>query len=114
MKPRVLLITSIYPPQVGGPAIFTSRYSEWLSHQNIENIVISYNITKEKSTKSKILVCLHPIRALSFLTFVYKIIRNSGHKISAVINRDKITGCQFHPEKSGPVGLKILGRFILQ
>ena len=37
-----------------------------------------------------------------------------GHKISAVINRDKITGCQFHPEKSGPVGLKILGRFILQ
>ena len=37
-----------------------------------------------------------------------------GHKISAVINRDKITGCQFHPEKSGLVGLKILGRFILQ
>jgi glutamine amidotransferase len=37
-----------------------------------------------------------------------------GHKVSAVINRDKITGCQFHPEKSGLVGLKILGRFILQ
>jgi glutamine amidotransferase len=37
-----------------------------------------------------------------------------GHKISAVINRDKITGCQFHPEKSGVAGLKILERFILQ
>lgn len=34
-----------------------------------------------------------------------------GHGIPAVIGRDKITGCQFHPEKSGEVGLKILRRF---
>ncbi len=37
-----------------------------------------------------------------------------GHLVSAAIGRDKITGCQFHPEKSGEVGLKILRRFILQ
>ena len=34
-----------------------------------------------------------------------------GYKISAAIERGNITGCQFHPEKSGPVGLKILSRF---
>lgn len=34
-----------------------------------------------------------------------------GHIIPAVIGRDRITGCQFHPEKSGEVGLKILRRF---
>jgi glutamine amidotransferase len=34
-----------------------------------------------------------------------------GHLISAVIGRNRITGCQFHPEKSGEVGLKILRRF---
>lgn len=34
-----------------------------------------------------------------------------GHKIAAAIGRDKITGCQFHPEKSGEVGLKILRQF---
>lgn len=34
-----------------------------------------------------------------------------GHLIPAVIGRDQITGCQFHPEKSGEVGLKILRRF---
>ena len=34
-----------------------------------------------------------------------------GHGIPAVIGRDKIIGCQFHPEKSGEVGLKILRRF---
>lgn len=37
-----------------------------------------------------------------------------GHLIPAVIRRDHITGCQFHPEKSGEVGLKILHRFISQ
>jgi glutamine amidotransferase len=41
-------------------------------------------------------------------------INYGGHKVSAVISREKITGCQFHPEKSGIVGLKILRRFILQ
>jgi glutamine amidotransferase len=34
-----------------------------------------------------------------------------GHRISAVIARDRITGCQFHPEKSGEVGLRIIRRF---
>jgi len=37
-----------------------------------------------------------------------------GHLIPAAIRRNQITGCQFHPEKSGEVGLKILRRFILQ
>jgi glutamine amidotransferase len=37
-----------------------------------------------------------------------------GHLVSAVVGRDQITGCQFHPEKSGEVGLKILRRFMMQ
>ena len=37
-----------------------------------------------------------------------------GHLVAAMIGRDQITGCQFHPEKSGEVGLMILRRFILQ
>lgn len=37
-----------------------------------------------------------------------------GHKITAVIAQGNITGCQFHPEKSGAVGLRILRRFINQ
>jgi glutamine amidotransferase len=34
-----------------------------------------------------------------------------GHQIPAVISTNQITGCQFHPEKSGVAGLKILKRF---
>ena len=35
-----------------------------------------------------------------------------GHKISAVVMKDNIAGCQFHPEKSGEVGLKIIKKFL--
>ena len=35
-----------------------------------------------------------------------------GHAICTVIRRGSVIGCQFHPEKSGPVGLGILRRFL--
>ena len=35
-----------------------------------------------------------------------------GRPISAVIGRGNVLGCQFHPEKSGEVGLKILRAFL--
>lgn len=35
-----------------------------------------------------------------------------GHRVAAVIAKDQITACQFHPEKSGEVGLQILRRFV--
>lgn len=35
-----------------------------------------------------------------------------GIRVAAVIARDNVMGCQFHPEKSGEVGLNILRRFL--
>jgi glutamine amidotransferase len=37
-----------------------------------------------------------------------------GIPITAAVQRDNVMGCQFHPEKSGAVGLQILHRFISQ
>ena len=35
-----------------------------------------------------------------------------GMQITAGVKKDNIYGCQFHPEKSGKVGLKILNNFL--
>jgi imidazole glycerol-phosphate synthase subunit HisH len=35
-----------------------------------------------------------------------------GNEITAVIQKNNIMGCQFHPEKSGEIGLKILENFL--
>jgi glutamine amidotransferase len=35
-----------------------------------------------------------------------------GHRITAAVRAGNIFGCQFHPEKSGPAGLRILAAFL--
>lgn len=35
-----------------------------------------------------------------------------GRQVCAVVQRENVIGCQFHPEKSGPVGLQIIQNFL--
>jgi imidazole glycerol-phosphate synthase subunit HisH len=37
-----------------------------------------------------------------------------GHAVTAAIHAGRITGCQFHPEKSGDAGLAVLRSFLVQ
>lgn len=36
---------------------------------------------------------------------------NYGNEIQVAVNRDNILGLQFHPEKSGSIGLQIIKNF---
>ena len=36
----------------------------------------------------------------------------AGAPVTAAVTRDNVSGCQFHPEKSGEVGLAILDAFV--
>lgn len=62
------------------------------------------------------------IRAGDFVYFVHSFFATDcepaviattqyGAALTAAVQRDNIYGCQFHPEKSGPVGLAILRAF---
>ena len=42
---------------------------------------------------------------------IVKATTNYGVNIDASVEKDNVFACQFHPEKSGDVGLKILSNF---
>jgi glycosyltransferase involved in cell wall biosynthesis len=86
MKPRVLLITSIYPPQVGGPAIFTSRFSSWLFKKNYEVKIITYAIDKTIKHDDVSYVTLRYNRMASFSKFIFEILKNSNRKTLILAN----------------------------
>jgi glutamine amidotransferase len=72
--------------------------------------------------RGTLLEAVHPGESVYFVHSLMAVPEDGRHRIadcqygrqpvSAVIGRDNITGCQFHPEKSGDVGLRILRRFI--
>ncbi len=35
-----------------------------------------------------------------------------GHQIPAIVSKDNLIGCQFHPEKSGKKGLELISNFL--
>lgn len=47
MEKSILLLSGIYPPDIGGPAKFVSVYSEWLASKNWKVFVVSFNQSKK-------------------------------------------------------------------
>lgn len=90
-------------PHIGWNALRLSNGSDWqqtLLHDNLPGEAAYF-------VHSFMAVPTDPTHRLADCSY-------GGHKIAAMIGRDQITGCQFHPEKSGEVGLKVLRRFIVQ
>ena len=78
MKPKILLITSIYPPQVGGPAIFTLRFSNWLFENNFKVKIITYT-TEIAIRDDKIsYISFRYGRLTAFFKFIFEILKNSN------------------------------------
>ena len=75
---KVLLISSIFPPQVGGPAIFTSRFSEWLIKNNTMVNILSYTNSNTLNSSKIHLVSLKTKRLFAFLNFIYLIKKYSN------------------------------------
>ena len=78
MASKILLITSIFPPQSGGPAIFTSRFSAWLDSHNFEHQVITYTDSASSKRDNLIAIGLNTQRLKSFFRFILAIQRNTS------------------------------------
>ena len=86
MKPEVLLITSIYPPQVGGPAVFTSRFSKWLNENNYKVKVITYTTDFAIRDNKTSYVTLRESRLVAFFKFIIEILKNSNRNTLILSN----------------------------
>jgi glutamine amidotransferase len=42
---------------------------------------------------------------------IHAVVDYGGNSVTAAVRRDNIFGTQFHPERSGPLGLQVLGQF---
>jgi len=86
MSRKVLLITSIFPPQSGGPAIFTQRFGKWLKSKNYELFTISYLNGMKSPSKDLELIELGSNRLFSFIKFILAIKRNSDKETIILAN----------------------------
>jgi imidazole glycerol-phosphate synthase subunit HisH len=102
------------------PATTILGDSQKIPHIGWNNLVFSKGL---KSWCGGLLQETNPGEAVYFVHSFMVVPDNPDHRIadclyggifvSAAIGRDNIYGCQFHPEKSGEVGLKVLRRFLL-
>jgi len=88
-------------PRIGWSAIYKSSSSEWQKTALVDvqegdsvYLVHSYALQTENAEDQ-----------IAHSDF-------GGHSICTVIRRDAMIGCQFHPEKSGKVGLRIMWNFL--
>ena len=103
------------------PSITTTGEPQKIPHIGWNELVLPED---NKSWKADLLTDITPGEAAYFVhSFMAVPASNSnrladcmygGVKISAAVHLENVVGCQFHPEKSGVVGLRILSRFNLQ
>ena len=101
------------------PSTTTNGFSQKIPHIGWNNLVLPPGFENWEET---LLQEVNPGEAVYFVHSFMAVPKNPKHCIAnclyggvpvpAIIGQDNIYGCQFHPEKSGVVGLKILRRFL--
>ena len=103
------------------PAITTTGESQKIPHIGWNELVLPND---NSFWQANLLIDVTPGEAVYFVhSFMAEPSSNShrladciygGIQISAAVQRDNVVGCQFHPEKSGEVGLRILSNFLIR
>ncbi|MGB6308413.1 MAG: imidazole glycerol phosphate synthase subunit HisH [Steroidobacteraceae bacterium] len=101
------------------PAVTALGQPQKIPHIGWNALTASEN---SRSWSGTLLSGIEPSEAVYFVHSYMAQPADSGHRladclyggirISAVVGRGNVYGCQFHPEKSGSVGLKVLRSFL--
>jgi glutamine amidotransferase len=101
------------------PVATVDGHSQKIPHIGWNSLVLSNGL---KSWENSLLQEINPGEAVYFVHSFMAKPANLAHRMAdcyyggvavpAVIGKDNVYGCQFHPEKSGEMGLKILRRFL--
>ncbi|MFZ5354300.1 MAG: imidazole glycerol phosphate synthase subunit HisH [Bacillota bacterium] len=87
-------------------------WSELLAAEGSDISIWDHTIMKQVK-KGDSVYFVHSYHALPYdKSHVFAVYKYGGVPITAVIKKGNLYGCQFHPEKSGEVGLSIIREFI--
>ena len=67
MKKKILLVTGIYPPDIGGPAQFTFSFANWLKKKGYAVTIIT--LTNNENIKKKEIFFIFLEKNFMFLDF---------------------------------------------
>lgn len=91
-------------PHVGWNSLFVPNHL----NTSLWNNTILNGISEQSSVYFVHSFTANPLNIENRLADTYY----GGRTLSAVIRKDNVYGCQFHPEKSGKIGLKIIENFL--
>lgn len=74
---RITLVVGIFPPAIGGPAIFAERFLSWSKNHKIECNVVTYCTSYSEIASDVSKIQLSKPRIFSFLKFVFKVVQQS-------------------------------------
>jgi glutamine amidotransferase len=88
-------------PHIGWSALHPGEHADWSDSL----LVDTAPLTPVYLVHSYHLVTDEPQHRLAYCDY-------DGHRIGAAVGRGRVFGCQFHPEKSGAEGLRMLAAFL--
>ncbi|MBU43853.1 MAG: imidazole glycerol phosphate synthase subunit HisH [Spirochaetaceae bacterium] len=90
------------------PHIGWSRLYPWLQEEGFRTRVL-----EGFEKLDPVFYFVHSYQALPEQeTDVAAVCKYEGNSLTAIVERDNVVGCQFHPEKSGSAGLQLIRNFV--
>jgi glycosyltransferase involved in cell wall biosynthesis len=82
---NVILLSGIYPPASGGPAVFTARYYKWLKTIGVQTKVITYSNSNAPSN-DVLMIPSRNSKIVKFIFFVLTLIKNTNRHSVVLAN----------------------------